>query len=100
MCVSGRHQRWLPLEELCGIEAAMRPAKSFTARVDELTDRNVELGMELEQWKSAASHAELLNRKLNPHTQTRILCNGKMSGSQKIKISYCPTKRDRRFQSS
>jgi hypothetical protein len=64
MCVSGRHQRWLPLEELCGIEAAMRPAKSFTARVDELTDRNVELGMELEQWKSAASHAELLNREL------------------------------------
>jgi hypothetical protein len=45
-------------------EAVMRPAKSFTARVDELTDRNVELGMELEQWKSAASHAELLNREL------------------------------------
>jgi chromosome segregation ATPase len=38
--------------------------KSFTARIDELTDRNAELEAELEQWKSAASQAQLLNCEL------------------------------------
>jgi len=53
-----------PPEGLCDYEAATRPAKSFTARIDELTDGNVELEVELERWKSAASQAELLNREL------------------------------------
>jgi hypothetical protein len=53
-----------PPEGLCDCEAAAKPARSFTARIGELKDRNAELEMELEQWKSAASQAELLNCEL------------------------------------
>ena len=38
-----------PPEGLCDFEATTRPAKSFTARIDELTDGNVEMEVELER---------------------------------------------------
>ncbi len=37
---------------------------SFTARIDELVGYNVKLETELEQWKLAASRAEVLLREL------------------------------------
>jgi t-SNARE complex subunit (syntaxin) len=51
-------------EGCCDPEAATRPAKSSTARIVELSNRNTEVEVELEHWKSVASQAELLNRDL------------------------------------
>jgi hypothetical protein len=53
-----------PIEELYDSEIIIKSIKNFIIRIDELTDRNIELEMELEQWKSAASQAELLNCEL------------------------------------
>src|SRR6266498_1141901 len=65
-----------PHEGLCDFEAAVKPAKSFTARIDELTDRNTELEMELEQWKSTASQAELLTSTICGPTQILLNTDG------------------------
>ena len=53
-----------PLEESNGYVSATRPVKSFTARIDDLTGRNAELEVELEQWQSPAAQAQLLNCEL------------------------------------
>lgn len=53
-----------PPEGLGDTGVATRPGESFTARIDELMDCNARLEMELEQWRLAASQADLLNREL------------------------------------
>ena len=46
------------------MEVEIKPAVSFTAKINELTSHNLRLTAELEQWKSATSQAERLNREL------------------------------------
>lgn len=58
-----------PFERSYDYVSATKPAKSFTARIDELTGRNAELEVELEQWKSAASQAQLQNCELGANLE-------------------------------
>jgi hypothetical protein len=51
-------------EKTSNSEIEMKPAASFTAKINELTSHNLRLIIELEQWKSATSQAETLNREL------------------------------------
>jgi hypothetical protein len=51
-------------EKTSNSEIEMKPAASFTAKINELTSHNLRLITELEQWKSATSQAETLNREL------------------------------------
>lgn len=51
-------------EKTSNLEAQTKPAASFTAKINELTSHNLRLMTELEQWRSAASQAERLNREL------------------------------------
>ena len=51
-------------EKTSDLEAAKKPAGSFTAKVDELTRQTLALVTELEQWRSTALNAEVLNREL------------------------------------
>jgi hypothetical protein len=46
------------------LEVAKKPAGSFTAKVNELTNQNIILTTELEQRRLAASKAETLNQEL------------------------------------
>ena len=49
---------------ICDYVSATKPATSFTARIDQLTSRSAQLELELEQSKSAASQAQILNQGL------------------------------------
>ena len=51
-------------EKTSNLEVEMKPAASFTAKINDLTSHNLRLITELEQWKSATSQAETLNREL------------------------------------
>jgi hypothetical protein len=46
------------------LEVEIKPAASFTAKINELTSHNLRFMTELEQWKLAASQAEMLNSEL------------------------------------
>lgn len=51
----------------------MKPAKSFTTRIGELSDRVTELQSEVEQWKTAAEQAQGLNHELE--TRLDAVCS-------------------------
>jgi hypothetical protein len=51
-------------EKTSNLEIEIKPAASFTAKINELTSHNLRLVTELEQWKSATLQAETLNREL------------------------------------
>lgn len=52
------------LEDVSNSEVQAKPAAKFTAKIDELTNRNLRLMTELEKWRSAATQAEIANREL------------------------------------
>jgi chromosome segregation ATPase len=49
-------------ETTSDLEAARKPADSFTAKIDGLMRQNLTLMTELERWRSTALKAEALNR--------------------------------------
>jgi hypothetical protein len=51
-------------EKTLNLEIKIKPAASFTAKINELTSHNLRLITELKQWKSATLQAKTLNRKL------------------------------------
>jgi chromosome segregation ATPase len=71
------------------LEAVKRPAGSFTAKIDELTRKNLALMTELEQWRSTALKAEALNRELGASLDAaRLSMNTLQQEKERVKGSY------------